>query len=93
MSLRRNLQDNKILSSTLLCSTKNKCGLPSSWLFAIQDENTEAIKEALHVLRKWNASRNPKMFMVDNCDEEIDAIEWLTTAMKRLKQLNGWQLR
>ena len=33
MSLRRNLHDNEILSSTLLLSAKNKSGLPSSWLF------------------------------------------------------------
>ena len=25
--------------------------------------------------------------MVDNCDEEIEAIEWLATAMKRLMKL------
>ena len=43
--------------------------------FTIQDETTESVKEALHVLKKWTASRNPKMFMVDNCDEETDAIE------------------
>ena len=49
--------------------------------FAIQDETTESIKEALHVLKKWNASWNPKMFMVDNCDEEIDAIEILFPGM------------
>ena len=49
--------------------------------FAIQDETTKSIKEALHVLKKWNASWNPKMFMVDNCDEEIDAIEILFPGM------------
>ena len=49
--------------------------------FAIQDETTESIKEAIHVLKKWNALWNPKMFMVDNCDEEIDAIEILFPGM------------
>ena len=49
--------------------------------FAIQDETTESIKEAFHVLKKWNASWHQKMFMVDNCDEEIDAIEILFPGM------------
>ena len=49
--------------------------------FAIQEETTESIKEAIHMLKKWNALWNPKMFMVDNCDEEIDAIEILFPGM------------
>ena len=43
--------------------------------FVIQDKTTESIKKALHVLKKWTASSNPKMFMVGNCDEETDAVE------------------
>ena len=38
--------------------------------FAIQDETTEAITEALGVLKSWNPSWKPRMFMVDNCEEE-----------------------
>ena len=49
--------------------------------FAIQDETTESIKKALHVLKKWTALWNPKMFMVDNCDKETDAIEILFSDM------------
>ena len=45
--------------------------------FTIQAETTESMKEALHVLKKWTTLWNPKMFMVDNCDEETHAIEIL----------------
>ena len=43
--------------------------------FAIQDETTVAITEALNVLKGWNTSWKPKCFMVDNCEEEIVSIE------------------
>ena len=43
--------------------------------FAVQDETTEAISEALSVLKNWNPRWKPKFFMVDNCEEEINAIE------------------
>ena len=49
--------------------------------FAIQDKTTESIKESLHVLKKWSTSWHPKMFMVDNYDEETDAIEILFPGM------------
>ena len=52
MSLRWILQDNKILSSTLLPSTKNKCGLSKVGSIAMQGETKKTIKEALHVLKK-----------------------------------------
>ena len=43
--------------------------------FVIQDETTDSIAEALQVLQSWNQSWSPKLFMTDNCDEEIRAIE------------------
>ena len=43
--------------------------------FVTQDENTATITEALNILKSWNASWNPKCFMVDNCEEEINAIQ------------------
>ena len=43
--------------------------------FVIQDETTSAIMEALSVVQSWNSSRNPHLFMTDNCEEEIQAIE------------------
>ena len=43
--------------------------------FAIQYETTTSITEALNVIKSWNESWSPKMFMVDNCSEEINAIE------------------
>ena len=43
--------------------------------FAVQDETTDAISEAVSVLQKWNRLWKPKCFMVDNCEEEINGIE------------------
>ena len=43
--------------------------------FAMQDETTDAISKAVSILKKWNPLRTPKLFMVDNCEEEIDGIE------------------
>ena len=45
--------------------------------FAIQDETTEAITEAMGTLRLWNESWNPVCFMVDNCIKEIQCLEHL----------------
>ena len=42
--------------------------------FAIQDETTAAIREAISVFKSWNPDWQPKSFMVDNCEEEINAI-------------------
>ena len=42
--------------------------------FAMQDETTDAISEAISILKKWNPLRTPKLFMVDNCEEEIDGL-------------------
>ena len=41
--------------------------------FAIQDEMTDAIAEALK-LKSWNPQWKPRCFMIDNCEEEILAI-------------------
>ena len=43
--------------------------------FVTQDETTDAIAEPLSFLKAWNPEWNPKIFMVDNCAEEINAIE------------------
>ena len=37
--------------------------------FAVQDETTAAITEALGILKNWNPSLSLKSFMVDNCEE------------------------
>ena len=43
--------------------------------FVVQDESTESIKEALGALHQWNLKWRPAFFMVDCCEEEINAIE------------------
>ena len=43
--------------------------------FAVQDETTDVISEALNIFKSWNKDWNPFCFMVDNCEEEINAIE------------------
>ena len=43
--------------------------------FIIQKETTECIQEALGMFRCWNHSWNPRYFMTDFCQEEINAIE------------------
>ena len=43
--------------------------------FAVQDETTVVISEAVSILKKWNPLWKPKLFMVDNCEEKIDEIE------------------
>ena len=45
--------------------------------FAIQEETTEPITEAVDILRSWNESWNLVCFMVDNCIEEIHCLEHL----------------
>ena len=34
-----------------------------------------AISEGISILKSWNNSWIPKTFMVDNCEEEITALE------------------
>ena len=41
----------------------------------VQDETAEAIGEALLILRQWNKQWNPRFFMCDYSDAEINAIE------------------
>ena len=43
--------------------------------FALQDETSEAISEAMAIIKSWNNEWNPCCFMVDNCGKEIQAIE------------------
>ena len=43
--------------------------------FAVLDETTAAITEALGILKNWNPSLSLKSFMVDNYEEEITSIE------------------
>lgn len=43
--------------------------------FVIQDESTESIMEALKIFKKWNQGWEPSYFMVDCCEEEINAID------------------
>ncbi|XP_066925584.1 uncharacterized protein [Clytia hemisphaerica] len=45
--------------------------------FVIQDETTVSIKEALAIVKSWNEKWSPKVFLVDNCEEEIQALEAL----------------
>ena len=41
----------------------------------LQDEKTNSILEALNVLKSWNESWSPKVVLVDNYEEEINALE------------------
>ena len=41
----------------------------------VQDETTESISEALSVLKEWNPDWQPKNFMTDLCEEEINSLE------------------
>ena len=43
--------------------------------FVTQSETTDAVKEALSVIKKWNPDWAPKHFMVDYAEEEISAVE------------------
>ena len=43
--------------------------------FALQDESTDSIKEALQVIKDWNPDWQPSFFMTDFCKEEIHAVE------------------
>ena len=42
--------------------------------FIVQSENTENIKEAIEVLKKWNPNWKPKYFMADYSEAELTAI-------------------
>uniref|UniRef100_UPI001C07D823 transposase n=1 Tax=Acinetobacter baumannii TaxID=470 RepID=UPI001C07D823 len=43
--------------------------------FAIQEETKISIQEALGIVKGWNEAWKPKLFMTDNCEEEIRAVE------------------
>ena len=43
--------------------------------FVVQDETTESISEALSILKEWNPNWQPRNFMTDLCDEEINSLE------------------
>ena len=43
--------------------------------FAVQGETTDAILEAVTILKSSNNKWKPLAFMIDNCNEEISAIE------------------
>jgi len=43
--------------------------------FVTQSETTDAVKEALSVIKKWNPDWAPKHFMVDYAEEEISEVE------------------
>jgi len=43
--------------------------------FVTQSETTDAVKEVLSVIRKWNPDWAPKYFMADYAEEEISAVE------------------
>lgn len=43
--------------------------------FVTQSETTDAVKEALSVIKNWNPDWAPKHFMVDYAEEEISAVE------------------
>ena len=45
--------------------------------FAIQEETTEAITEAMGMLRSWNESWNPVCFIIDNFIKETHCLEHL----------------
>ncbi|KAL9969690.1 hypothetical protein ACROYT_G021937 [Oculina patagonica] len=51
--------------------------------FVTQSETTDAIKEALSIIMKWNPDWDPKHFMVDYAEEEISAVEDLFPESKR----------
>ena len=41
----------------------------------MQSETTDAVREALQVVKEWTPDWSPTFFMVDNADQEINAIE------------------
>ena len=53
--------------------TNMECKVVAS--FVTQSETTNAVKEDLSVIKKWNPDWAPKHFMVDYAEEEILAVE------------------
>ena len=60
--------------------------------FAVQDETTAAITEALGILKNWNPSLSLKSFMVDNWEEEITSIETVFPGKASLSICSAIQL-
>jgi hypothetical protein len=50
--------------------------------FVVQDENMESTKEALEFIKVWNPEWKPKVFMVDNDNEEVLALEEVFTGIE-----------
>ena len=50
--------------------------------FAVQDETKSTSVEALSLFLQWNPYWKPLCFMVDNCEEEISAVEDLLPVKK-----------
>ena len=59
--------------------------------FIVQDETSSAIMEALNVISTWSTEWKPGYFMVDNSNEEINAINSLFPG--NCKQLHGTQTK
>ena len=55
-------------------AVKTNCDYQVVASFAVQDETTKSITEALTILKLWNPSWAPVAYMVDNCEEEIQSI-------------------
>ena len=43
--------------------------------FIISDKSTEAVVEGLEVLKEWNPGWQPRHWLTDCCDGNIDAVE------------------
>ena len=43
--------------------------------FVLENESTEAITEALNIIKRWNPSLSPLYCMTDYCNEEINSLE------------------
>lgn len=43
--------------------------------FIVQHETADPIAETLNILKDWNPSWNPKFFMTDLSEQEINAVE------------------
>ena len=45
--------------------------------FAAQNETTKSITEILNILKTWNPNWEPNVFFVDNCEKEIQSLEFI----------------
>lgn len=44
------------------------------WSFAIEDETTDTVAEALSIMKSWNPQWEQCCFLIDHSNEEISAI-------------------